>query len=48
MHERKPPSAKSFITGLSNLKKEKVIKAKFTRKTRPPISPYLPPLDIFM
>jgi hypothetical protein len=28
--------------------KEKGIKAKVTRKTKPPVSPHLTPLDIFM
>jgi len=39
---------KSFITGLFNLMKEKGIRAKVTRKTRPPVSPHLTLLDIFM
>jgi hypothetical protein len=39
---------KSFITSLFNLMKQKGIRAKVTRKTRPPVSPHLTLLDIFM
>lgn len=39
---------KPFITGLFNLMKEKGIRAKVTRKTRPPVSSHLTLLDIFM
>lgn len=39
---------KSFIAGLFNLMKVKGVRAKVARKTRPPVSPHLTLLDIFM